>query len=110
MYVLYPMSTVIENEKTREKRLDKQDDEAFLMKLQQFVCCTKRCLLSVNSQVALKRFQEMKALTQNEASLCFLGIIDASMHTTEFKNGTPKAYLTTTNLPKSLIYTMRSFT
>ncbi|CAG8847709.1 38501_t:CDS:1, partial [Gigaspora margarita] len=40
-------------------------------------------------------FQEMKALTQSESSLCFLGIIDASMHATEFKDGTPKAYLTT---------------
>ncbi|CAG8811979.1 38128_t:CDS:2, partial [Gigaspora margarita] len=43
---------------------------------------------------ALKRFQEMKALTQSELSLCFLGIINVSMHTTEFKDGTPKAYLT----------------
>ncbi|CAG8837344.1 4573_t:CDS:2, partial [Gigaspora margarita] len=55
---------------------------------------SESCLLSVNSQVALKRFQEMKELTQNEVSLYFLKIIDTSMHTTEFKNGMPKAYLT----------------
>ncbi|CAG8791067.1 8889_t:CDS:2, partial [Gigaspora rosea] len=74
-YVLYPMHAVAKNEKTHNKRLDKWDDNASL--------------------VALKKFQEMKALIQNKLNLCFLRIIDASMHATEFKDGTPKAYLTT---------------
>ncbi|CAG8837724.1 18614_t:CDS:2, partial [Gigaspora margarita] len=76
MYVLYPIFTVINNEKTHEKRLDKRDDKAFLMKLQQFI-------------------SKNESITQNEVSLYFLEIIDASMHTTEFKNGMPKVYLTT---------------
>ncbi|RIB21335.1 hypothetical protein C2G38_2176961 [Gigaspora rosea] len=95
MYVLYPMHAVAEDEKTHNKKLDKQDNNAFLAKLQQFDCCTLRCLLNVNPQAALKRFQEMKALIPSKSNLCFLGINDASMHATEFKYGTPKAYLTT---------------
>ncbi|CAG8841545.1 23181_t:CDS:2, partial [Gigaspora margarita] len=94
-YMLHPMRAVAEDEKIRNKRLDKWDDDAFLAKLQQFNCCTLRCLLNVNPQAALKRFQKMKALTQSESNLCFLGIIDTSMHATKFKDGTQKAYLTT---------------
>ncbi|CAG8744318.1 7130_t:CDS:2 [Gigaspora margarita] len=94
MYMLNPMRAIMEENKAREKRLDKHNDDAFLIKLQQS-CCAKSCFLNVNNQAALKRFQEMKAMTQYESSLCFLGIIDASMHVTEFKNGKPKTYLTT---------------
>ncbi|CAG8830787.1 1392_t:CDS:2, partial [Gigaspora margarita] len=50
---------------------------------------------SIALAAALKRFQEIKAMTQYESNLFFLGIIDASMHVTEFKNGIPKEYLTT---------------
>ncbi|CAG8753343.1 20376_t:CDS:1 [Gigaspora margarita] len=95
IYTLYPMCILMENEKNREKRLDKRDDNAFLTKLKQFCCCAQRCLLNINQQAALKRYQEMKAMSQNESNLCFLGIIDASMHATEFKNGIQKKYLTT---------------
>ncbi|CAG8469364.1 16756_t:CDS:2, partial [Gigaspora margarita] len=50
---------------------------------------------TTDQQAALKRYQEMKAMSQNELNLCFLGIIDASMHATEFKNRIQKKYLTT---------------
>ncbi|CAG8681605.1 13241_t:CDS:2 [Gigaspora margarita] len=79
LYTLYPMRILIENEKNREKRLDKRDDDAFLTKLKQFCCCIQRCLLNINQQAALKRYQEMKAISQNESNLCLLGIIDASI-------------------------------
>ncbi|CAG8847618.1 33439_t:CDS:2, partial [Gigaspora margarita] len=46
-------------------------------------------------QVALKRYQKMKAISQNKSNLYLLKIIDASMHATEFKNGIQKKYLTT---------------
>ncbi|CAG8804208.1 4723_t:CDS:2, partial [Gigaspora margarita] len=95
IYTLYPMRTLMKNEKNHEKRLDKRDDNAFLTKLKQFCCCAQKCLLNINQQAALKRYQEMKAMFQNESNLCFLGIIDASMHATEFKNGIQKKYLTT---------------
>ncbi|CAG8819350.1 39239_t:CDS:2, partial [Gigaspora margarita] len=75
-YLCAPSNACIaEAKKTHNKRLNKRDDDAFL--------------------AALKRFQKMKALTQSKSSLYFLGIIDTSMHATEFKDGTPKAYLTT---------------
>ncbi|CAG8728936.1 3404_t:CDS:1, partial [Cetraspora pellucida] len=95
IYTLYPMRMIMEDEKIRDKRSDKRDDDAFLTKLNQFCCCVERCLLNVNHQAALERFQQMKAMLQNESKLCFLRIIDASMNATEFKNGTQKAYLTT---------------
>ncbi|CAG8810727.1 6730_t:CDS:2, partial [Gigaspora margarita] len=69
MYVLYPMRTVAKDKKTHNKRLDKWDDDAFLVK-----------------------FQEMKVLIQSELNLCFLGIIDTSMHATKFKDGTQKVF------------------
>ncbi|CAG8727940.1 16942_t:CDS:2 [Cetraspora pellucida] len=94
IYTLHPIRMIMEEEKIRDKRSDKRDDDAFLMKLNQFCCCVKRCLLNVNHQAALKRFQQMKAMLQNKSKLCFLGIIDASMNATEFKNRTQKAYLT----------------
>ncbi|CAG8674956.1 9847_t:CDS:1, partial [Cetraspora pellucida] len=95
IYTLYPMRTVIEDEKACEKRLDKRDDNVFLTKLQQLDCCVKKYYLNINHQSALKRYQEMIAMTSNESSLCFLGIINASINALKFKNGTPKLYLTT---------------
>ncbi|CAG8855959.1 29948_t:CDS:1, partial [Gigaspora margarita] len=48
IYVLHPMRALAEVEKTRNKRLNKWDDDAFLAKLKQFDCCTLKCLLNVN--------------------------------------------------------------
>ncbi|CAG8698238.1 231_t:CDS:2 [Cetraspora pellucida] len=48
IYMLYPMYVIAEDEKTHNKKSDKQDDGAFLEKLQQLVCCIKRCLLNID--------------------------------------------------------------
>ncbi|CAG8458665.1 13957_t:CDS:2 [Dentiscutata erythropus] len=52
----------MKNEKKHEKKLDKRNDDAFLAKLNQFCCYIQRCLLNINQQAVLKRYQEMKNL------------------------------------------------
>ncbi|CAG8753042.1 9909_t:CDS:1, partial [Cetraspora pellucida] len=48
IYMLYSIHIVIKDKKIHDKRLDKQDNNAFLVKLQQFVCCIKRCFSNIN--------------------------------------------------------------
>ena len=82
----------------QQQCLEKYNDEAFLMKLNQKNCCKENCLSTkVNPQIALNRFCEIKAMPQSEINLCFLGMIDGSIKITKSasKAPKPKSYLVT---------------
>jgi len=77
--------------------LEKQDNAAFLKKLQEKQCCQKQCFTTkINSQTAFNRYYEIKAMTQMESNFCFLGMIDASITTRTLSDRISKTYLTTT--------------
>ncbi|CAG8687775.1 13943_t:CDS:2 [Gigaspora margarita] len=80
----------------QQQRLEKYDDDAFLTKLKQKNCCQQNCLSTkINPQTALDRFHEIKAMSQSEMNLCFLGMIDGSIKGAKSISKVPKSYLVT---------------
>ncbi|CAG8769427.1 32223_t:CDS:2 [Gigaspora margarita] len=94
IYTFKPLQDSLKKEKKSSMKLEKQDDGAYLKKLQN-PCCQKHCTIKVDAQEALKRYREIKAMTQSESNFCFLGMIDASVRFGMLNNGTQKTYLTT---------------
>ncbi|CAG8843875.1 28970_t:CDS:2, partial [Gigaspora margarita] len=96
IYILHPMQSVIDNDIKQKDRLDKQDNQAFLVRLAQTKCCQQSCLSNkVDSIIALSRFLEIKAMSYTESNICFLGMIDASTKEDNLVYGVPKVNLTT---------------
>ncbi|CAG8800541.1 40150_t:CDS:2, partial [Gigaspora margarita] len=94
IYILKPIQASIKKENKSLIRLEKQDDESFLKKLQNS-CCQKQCITKINTQEALKCYCEIKALSQSESNFCFLGMLDASTRFGTLNNRVTKTYLTT---------------
>ncbi|CAG8605497.1 7632_t:CDS:1, partial [Cetraspora pellucida] len=69
----------IENEEKKD-RMSEQDNQAFLTKIQQMVCCKKKCFNnSINHDEALKRFCKIRSMSAAEKNIFFLGILEASI-------------------------------
>ncbi|RIB16797.1 hypothetical protein C2G38_2038287 [Gigaspora rosea] len=80
----------------QQQCLEKYNDEAFLTKLKQTNCCQQNCLSTKNNpQTALDRFCEIKAMSQSEMNLYFLGMIDGSIKGAKSISKVPKSYLVT---------------
>ncbi|CAG8781419.1 37478_t:CDS:2 [Gigaspora margarita] len=76
IYTFKPLQDSLKKEKKSSIKLEKQDD-------------------GFDAQEALKRYREIKAMTQSESNFCFLGMIDASVRFGMLNNGIQKMYLTT---------------
>ncbi|CAG8773185.1 33341_t:CDS:1, partial [Gigaspora margarita] len=94
IYTLKPIQASIKKENKSLIKLEKQDNELFLKKLQNS-CCQKHCITKINTQEALKCYCEIKALSQSESNFCFLGMLDASARFGTLNNVVMKTYLTT---------------
>ncbi|CAG8546246.1 1913_t:CDS:1 [Cetraspora pellucida] len=82
----------------QQQCLKKYDDEAFLTKLNQKNCCKENCLSTkVNPETALNRFYKIKAMSQSEMNMYFLGMIDGSIKIpkSKYASKASKLYLVT---------------
>lgn len=96
IFFQYPIKYSKECNIKQQRSLEKYDDEAFLTKLKQKKCCPQDCLsLKVDLQIALNRFREIKAMSQSEMNLCFLGIIDGSIKIAKSASKVPRSHLVT---------------
>ncbi|CAG8820054.1 24790_t:CDS:2, partial [Cetraspora pellucida] len=88
IYILHPMQSVINNEIKQKDRLDKQDNQVFLIKLAQTKYYQQNCFSNrVDSNIALSRFLKIKAMSYTESNICFLEMIDASTKEDILVNG-----------------------
>ncbi|CAG8802773.1 20075_t:CDS:2 [Gigaspora margarita] len=94
LYLSFPMQNLMEYQSIHTKKLEEQDNDAFVKKLEK-KCCTKLCLNKVDLQLALNRFKEIKAMSISESNFFFLGIIHANIRKPELVDGTPKSRMTT---------------
>ncbi|CAG8535038.1 5602_t:CDS:2 [Cetraspora pellucida] len=78
IYAFKPVQASIKKKSKFLVKLEKQDDEAYLKKLKEKQYCQKNCVIQINTQDALNRYREIKAISQAESNFCFLGMIDAS--------------------------------